>query len=189
MISLNCSRQETTVEGMRVHIVTSKPILPTKDDVLVIGIDPGTAHLGLCFVSGQRMTGFEVSIPRRNDTKHRVTDVWNVLYQTSTIFGLEDFEPNNVFVGIEGAAFSKRFRQVELAEQRAAIISWFIPLGIESFYIVPPKRNDTIPDDIPINYSNMRSAVGVANYVLFTIKNKIPHVLGDLSESNETSQN
>jgi len=46
------------------------------------------------------------------------------------------FDPNSIAI-IEGASYGARYRQVELAEVRAAMVLWFHNYGIKP-YIVPP---------------------------------------------------
>jgi len=97
------------------------------------GIDPGTTNLGIAVVRpNQSVRLYKVTLKRQEKALDRLLSVQQVLGHTIKHFTLDSKAV------IEGASFGARYRQVELAEVRAAILLWFYGYKIEA-EIVPPK--------------------------------------------------
>lgn len=106
---------------------------PMDVEKLVVGIDPGTVHLGIA-VSAPHRTSLLFEITMRRDDYHltRMLSAQKILHR------LMNFLDETPVVIIEGAAFSEHFRQVELAEQRAAISLWFsLHYGANVYEVAP----------------------------------------------------
>lgn len=87
-----------------------------------VGVDPGTVHLGIAVLVPNR-TGllYEITMKRDNDPMVRLHRTNEALSRVFYYFEYPEFRP---YVIIEGASYADMFRQVELAEQRAAIGLW-----------------------------------------------------------------
>jgi Holliday junction resolvasome RuvABC endonuclease subunit len=98
------------------------------------GIDPGTKNAGLTILhpNQKSIQCFKIKMVRADKALHRMVEVQNVLTRCITWFG---YEPLAI---IEGATFGN-YRQVELAEQRAAIALWFYRHDVD-VETVPPKK-------------------------------------------------
>lgn len=103
--------------------------LPSK---MRIGIDPGTRNLGLAVIKPdvEYVALYRYILKRNKKALLRLLEVQQVLGDIIGFFTL------NSKAIIEGASFFG-YRQVELAEQRAAMLLWFHKYGIEAD-IVPP---------------------------------------------------
>ena len=106
-----------------------------------IGFDPGTTHLGIAQLYSKddkdRADLWQISIERNENPVFRIMMVKTILYE---LFGNPNADPRQYII-IEGASFGNNFRQVELAEQRAASALWFVPMtfyGSKQIKIVPP---------------------------------------------------
>jgi Holliday junction resolvasome RuvABC endonuclease subunit len=99
---------------------------------LVIGIDPGTVHLGICILWVTQVTLYQVTLIRNDDPIQRIQDVQKVIAECIHAY------PYTATVCIEGASFGDRYRQVELAEQRASIALWALNRSFD-VRIVPPN--------------------------------------------------
>ena len=122
-----------------------------------IGCDPGTVHLGIAVVrpNGEAVKLYQITLKRHKKALNRLLDVQQVLGHTVGYFFF------NTIAIIEGASYGARYRQVELAEVRAAMMLWFHGYNIEP-HIVPPStirkstfghgriKNpwDNLPDDL-----------------------------------------
>lgn len=111
-------------------------VLPVENTakVIHIGIDPGTAKIGIAIIfphgetswlaeNGQART-YEVTVERDSDPVKRITEVAHILGYFLYYFTVP------TYAVIEGSAFSKLYRQSELAEFRAATVLWCQSRGI-----------------------------------------------------------
>lgn len=99
------------------------------------GLDPGTRNLGLAVIRPdvESVTLYKIVLERHKKALNRLLDVQQVLGYTLGHFGQDSKAI------IEGASYmASMYRQVELAEQRAAMLLWFHKFGIEA-EIVPPN--------------------------------------------------
>jgi hypothetical protein len=96
------------------------------------GIDPGTTNMGLAILYPNSVQLYKIKMIRLTKALDRMLEVQQMLTRCIGWFG---HKPSAI---IEGASFGG-YRQVELAEIRAAIALWFhhhkVPVDI-----VPPKR-------------------------------------------------
>ena len=99
---------------------------------LFIGVDPGTVHLGICVLWETQVTLYQVTITRNDDPIQRIQDAQKVMTDCVHAY------PYLATVCIEGASFGDKYRQVELAEQRASIALWGLHRNFE-VKIVPPN--------------------------------------------------
>lgn len=146
--------------------ITVEPNFPMPNEMR-IGADPGTRNLGIAIIRPEipSVNLYKIVLERNEKALLRLLDVQQVLGRTIGHFQL------NAKAIIEGASYGARFRQVELAEQRAAMMLWFYAEGID-VEIVPPATirkssfghgrmknpwEDTIDD-------NMIAAFGAALY-------------------------
>ena len=122
-----------------------------------IGVDPGTVNLGIAVVrpNNKIVKLYQITLKRHKKALLRLLDVQQVLGHA-----VGYFFPNTIAI-IEGASYGARYRQVELAEVRAAMMLWFHEYNIEP-HIVPPStirkstfghgrtKNpwDNLPDDL-----------------------------------------
>lgn len=97
------------------------------------GIDPGTTKLGIAVVRPDRKTVklYKITLTRHEKALNRLLNIQQVL---STTIGYH--APDSKAI-IEGASFGAQYRQVELAEVRAAMLLWFHKYGIDA-ELVPP---------------------------------------------------
>lgn len=113
------------------------PPIELKDFNAYLGIDPGTVNLGMSWmcaddIGRDRAKLWQIKITRSDDPVQRIMDINAVLNE------LIASGWNNGKVTIENAAYAQGFRQVELAEQRAAIISNFLNNSAYSIQMAAP---------------------------------------------------
>jgi Holliday junction resolvasome RuvABC endonuclease subunit len=96
-----------------------------------IGIDPGTAKLGISIIHPDEIDVFEIHMKRADTALIRMLNI----QETLGMF-IDDFI-TPVHLVVEGAAFAKGFRQVEMAEARASIILWANDMGFEVDMVSP----------------------------------------------------
>lgn len=100
------------------------------------GYDPGTSHCGIAWTNGHFVTVAQVELERTADSIQRMNDLQQLLMDLSiSVMGLRPFA---IHV-IEGASFSDKFRQVELAEARTTIRWWAERMKPGSYRIIPPN--------------------------------------------------
>ena len=115
------------------HFEVPAPI-PYNKSKTYIGIDPGTKNLGFARITPQSVHIYQVSMERNPDPIQRMNDVRDIWR------GFQFSMPYNFTVVIEGAAFmSSNYRQVELAEVRAALAIEMSNYGGAKVSIVPPN--------------------------------------------------
>ena len=96
---------------------------PWTPDGTRVGIDPGTVNMGVCIMAPERTAlAYQVKMERDKDPMVRLGRVREVLSRIFFYFDITDFQPTVI---IEGASFGDKYRQAELAEQRAATGLWF----------------------------------------------------------------
>jgi Holliday junction resolvasome RuvABC endonuclease subunit len=113
---------------------------------LYIGIDPGTVNMGVAYIDNTyfnaNMMMYQIHLKRNADPVQRIINIRWLLTELGII--------NNVKtdVVIEGASYGDRFRQVELAEIRAAAVWWAHTSGANSITIASPSsiRKDVFGD-------------------------------------------
>lgn len=112
------------------------PIQPT-DFCMHLGIDPGTTNLGIAVVDATLGTPevklWQIKLDRLDNPVDRIQQVQSIL---SMCMPYSYY--NNMLAVIEGASYADRYRQVELAEQRASIALWCLSKGYKA-QIVPPN--------------------------------------------------
>ena len=108
-----------------------KPPFPLPDHTK-FGIDPGTTNMGLTILHPNQkvIECYKIKMIRATKALDRMLEVQNVLTRCISWFG------NDPLAIIEGAAFGN-YRQVELAEVRAAMALWFHRHDVEVM-LVPP---------------------------------------------------
>lgn len=92
---------------------------------MCIGIDPGTTNLGFCVLHKNLVKTYKVKLKRDKNPIDRMLNTKKIL---SHIINYQDYE---VKVCIEGASYGDTYRQVELAEIRAACVFWALDHGMK----------------------------------------------------------
>jgi hypothetical protein len=128
MKKLKIIKEEKDGSSIAFAVEPSFP-LPSK---MRIGVDPGTRNLGIAVIRPKLVKLYKITLERKETALDRMLDVQRVLGDT-----IGHFTPDSVAI-IEGASYYG-YRQVELAEQRAATALWFHKLGIE-VHIIPPLK-------------------------------------------------
>jgi hypothetical protein len=108
-----------------------EPLFEISIERTCFGIDPGTTNLGLAKIYFNQIHAYQITLERKGSAMSRMLEVQSALSQTVGWFGY------NPIAIIEGAAYSKHFRQVELAEVRAAMALWFHSRGVEVHFANP----------------------------------------------------
>jgi Holliday junction resolvasome RuvABC endonuclease subunit len=132
------------------------------------GIDPGTTKLGLAKIHFNKIYTFQISLERKRSAMSRILGVQSVLSEC-----IKDFGKNPIAV-IEGAAYGNPYRQVELAEVRAAMGLWFHSRGIEVIFAPPQSVRKTVFGSAKIKnpwkdigiQDDVAAAIGCAYYGL-----------------------
>ena len=98
-----------------------------------VGIDPGTKNLGiaLLYPENKSLYLFKVKLERDDDPVKRMVDAQMALQSCIQYHG---YDP---IATIEGASFGNYYRQVELAEQRAAMALWFYARNFKVVFGAP----------------------------------------------------
>lgn len=130
-----------------------------------IGIDPGTVNLGIAVIKPDinSVKLYKIMLKRHKRALNRLLDVQRVLADT-----IGHFKPNSKAI-IEGASYGNPYRQVELAEQRAAVLLWFHKYSIEADIISPLKIRKNVFGSAKIKNpwgidDNCAAALGAALY-------------------------
>ena len=102
-----------------------------------IGIDPGTVHLGIAQVNQFKSMAWEITLIRNPNPVIRILDMKDILQ--SVLYMNNSYIPTDAT--IEGASFADTYRQVELAEQRAATVIYLKEMfsSIQEIRIVAPN--------------------------------------------------
>ena len=98
------------------------------------GIDPGTVNIGVAYVHPTPNVAimlYQIKLELADTTLGRIHAMQDALTRCSLLLEL------NAEAIIEGASFAARYRQVELAEVRAAAVMWFDRYNITA-HVVPP---------------------------------------------------
>jgi Holliday junction resolvasome RuvABC endonuclease subunit len=128
----------------------------------IIGIDPGTANLGVAILYDSALGPsivYKFKVDRQDTMLERIYTLNNILHHLAYKEDLFNMDVISHVI-IEGASFGATHRQVELAEQRVAAALWFITRSMEyqdepKIYLVPPKKirsvvfgnGDTLAED------------------------------------------
>jgi Holliday junction resolvasome RuvABC endonuclease subunit len=99
------------------------------------GIDPGTVNMGIACVHtvpNVSILLYQVKMVRGETIKERIRNAHDAFTRCRLTI-----DPNAEVV-IEGAGYSKHYRQVEMEDVRAATVMWFDRYGIEC-HVVPPN--------------------------------------------------
>jgi Holliday junction resolvasome RuvABC endonuclease subunit len=101
------------------------------------GVDPGTTHVGITVIPYINEVNYahlyQIEMPRWKDAVDRIVHWQQVMGEMNLII------QGHCRMVVEGAAYgSSQFRQVELAEIRAATVLWAYRLGMDT-KIVPPS--------------------------------------------------
>jgi len=108
------------------------PRMP-ESSFMCVGIDPGVTNMAMCAIPslGDYGFAFQLSIPRIDDAVQRIQNYGHILSDCNLVWELP------VKGVVEGAAFSERYRQVELAEARTAVVMWLLKNGANVQVISP----------------------------------------------------
>ena len=90
-----------------------------------IGLDPGTTNFGICVLENGKCKTFKVHFKRDKNPVVRMVNTKNLLS-----YIINSYEYMN-WVCIEGASYGDIYRQVELAEIRAACVFWALDRKME----------------------------------------------------------
>lgn len=98
-----------------------------------MGFDTGTTHVGFAIIDPCQDTAVlhEISLNRVKDPMKRINAIQFILSDCEICF------PASYDVIIEGSAFSKTYRQTELAEIRTSAALWFKRYGGRCRFISP----------------------------------------------------
>lgn len=114
-------------EWVKIEPFADHPMLPR------FGIDPGIRNMGFATLKASAWNLYQVKLKRIDDDPlERMLLVWKAIGTLIGMFSL------NSHVVIENASFGHTYRQVHLAEMRAAAILWFYRYQIP-IQVVPPQ--------------------------------------------------
>ena len=125
------------VKGINDVVITTftvaLPYLIPKEGLITIGVDPGVTNIGLAeiYPDLEHVALYKIEIPRSKDAMKRMVIIQSALHHC--LYPVRSFRAT-----IEGASFGAKYRQVELAEARAAIALWLNSKGAQ-VKIVPPN--------------------------------------------------
>ena len=109
--------------------------LPITRFVMSVGCDPGSVNMGIAIIEGYLDNPYavlyQIKMERSGDPIERMKLVQDVMSQCIFYYR----EP--MIATIEGSAFSKEFRQTELAEIRAAVALWLMGKGFPTAIVNP----------------------------------------------------
>jgi len=139
-----------------------------RPSVIKYGIDPGTVNLGVAYVHPTPNVAvmlYQIKLERADTVIGRILTTQNALTQCKLLI------QSGARAVIEGAGYmASKYRQVELAEVRAATVMWFYRFRVQAD-VIPPNtirkqvfghgktKNpwENIPDDVA-------AALGCAYY-------------------------
>lgn len=101
------------------------PIHIKNTNDLYIGIDPGTTNFGIASLYRGYVDTWKISFKRDKNPVERMLEARRILAKFLTFFGV------HTYVTVEGASYGDIYRQVELAEIRAACIWWAVERKID----------------------------------------------------------
>jgi Holliday junction resolvasome RuvABC endonuclease subunit len=90
-----------------------------------IGLDPGTTNFGICILENNRCRTYKIKSLRDKNPVVRMVNTKNLLSYVINYFQFINY------VCIEGASYGDIYRQVELAEIRAASVFWALEHKME----------------------------------------------------------
>lgn len=107
---------------------------PVPKSWIVIGVDPGTVHLGLARLHVSTGCGYLYQVTFKDRLQDPIKRMGRSQMVLSRFFHGVYLEGEMV---IEGASFADRYRQTELAEIRAAIALWGVNEHLKVQFIPP----------------------------------------------------
>ncbi len=120
----------------RITKITAKPPIEVTKKGMFLGYDPGTRNSGIAVIDNCTFRWpviflFQVELERSDDAITRTIGMKKLISHCVNWFCYPQF------ACIEGASFGDRYRQVELAEVRAAAVIWCYDHEFET-KVVPP---------------------------------------------------
>lgn len=110
--------------GFKVEVIDITPPFPLPN-IMCVGIDPGTTNLGICTFFRDMLRTYKVKLIRDKNPINRMLNTKKAL---SSCVHYQDYKAS---VCIEGASYGDVYRQVELAEIRAACVFWALDHGMD----------------------------------------------------------
>lgn len=92
---------------------------------MCVGIDPGTVNLGICVFLFRKISVYTIKLNRDKNPVNRMLNTKKIL---SYLIPYQEYDSK---VCIEGASYGDVYRQVELAETRAACVFWGVDYGMD----------------------------------------------------------
>lgn len=135
---LECGPYKAVITSYRVEI--PKPI---NTSWVCFGFDVGSTNLGVARLDPEQSICdlHQISWERSKDAVERILNLQHILSDCRMLF------PNRFRTVIEGAAYGKTYRQVELAELRASATMWFHRLGSYTKIIAPNSIRKCVFDN------------------------------------------
>lgn len=116
----------------KIEQVEVSPPYPIPDGMF-IGLDPGTTNYGICVLYKGKCKTYKV---RSQRDKNPVVRMLNTKSLLNYIINYQEYTVN---VCIEGASYGDIYRQVELAEIRAASALWALDRGMKAVIAQPAE--------------------------------------------------
>lgn len=170
------NQTKSQIKQAQILTIKIEPPIPFIHDGIFIGIDPGTTNLGIAKLIGYPNNPscyvYQISMIRDANPIERIKHVQQII----NMLLVDYVQPMKLI--IEGASFGDKFRQVELAEQRAAIVSIALTKGIP-VTMAPPltirkvifgsgkKKADMVWPEIP---KDAAAALSCAYYAMMSLK-------------------
>lgn len=111
---------------------------------IVIGIDPGDKNMGLTILpthASNQVQCFEISFPSERLAIPRLVQIRLALLDIMSPI-LHSRAHYRMMIALEGSAYSRRYRNTELAEARIVAAEWFMDnfdLTADDFIIITPQ--------------------------------------------------
>jgi len=141
MLEIQVLRQKTTEhQSWKVEEYAIIPPIPLISFKEWISADPGTTNMGLAklYSVDERdcATLWQIKMIREENMLDRLTTA-GLIVRFCFDLKLHSYRTKHPILIIEGASYGNNFRQVELAEQRAAIALWGYD-KLQTILVVPP---------------------------------------------------
>lgn len=118
------TKKQVVYEECKVEVIDITPPFPLPD-IMCVGIDPGTTNLGICTLFHGELKTYKVKLIRDKNPINRMLNTKKAL---SLCVNYQDYKASAC---IEGASYGDVYRQVELAEIRAACVFWALEHGMD----------------------------------------------------------
>lgn len=111
---------------------------------MVIGVDPGDKNMGLTILpvhASNQVQCFEITLPSERLAIPRLVQIRLALLDVMSPI-LNSRAHYRMLVAIEGSAYSRRYRNTELAEARIVAAEWFMDnfnLTADNFIVLTPQ--------------------------------------------------